>query len=75
MVLTAMTYLQVGMQHEKSARASIMRMSDILGGFLWQVLFTQDALNVCTAAGSTDYCVLCMDCFAMQYHIPCGIAW
>jgi drug/metabolite transporter (DMT)-like permease len=43
--------MTVGMQHEKSARASLMRMSDILCGFLWQVLFTHDALSVYTSAG------------------------
>jgi drug/metabolite transporter (DMT)-like permease len=44
--------MTVGMQHEKSARAALMRMSDVLGGFLWQSLFTQDPLSVYTVAGT-----------------------
>ncbi len=35
--------MTVGMQREKSATATGMRMSDVFCGFLWQVLFTNDS--------------------------------
>ena len=34
--------MTVGMQREKSATATGMRMSDVFFGFIWQVLFTRD---------------------------------
>jgi len=34
--------MTIGMQREKSATATGMRMSDVVFGFLWQVLFTHD---------------------------------
>jgi drug/metabolite transporter (DMT)-like permease len=46
--------MTIGMQHEKSARATLMRMSDIIGGFLWQALFTKDALDIFTLSGMAD---------------------
>lgn len=44
--------MTIGMQHEKSARATLMRMSDILGGIMWQVIFTHDSLSVFTLSGA-----------------------
>jgi len=35
--------MTVGMQREKSATATGMRMSDVFFGFIWQVLFTNDS--------------------------------
>ena len=35
--------MTVGMQREKSAIATGMRMSDVVFGFIWQVLFTNDS--------------------------------
>jgi len=34
--------MTIGMQREKSATATGMRMSDVVFGFIWQVLFTHD---------------------------------
>ena len=44
----AMTY---GMQREKSASATAMRMSDVVFGFVWQVLFTEDSFSILSAFG------------------------
>ena len=44
----AMTY---GMQREKSASATAMRMSDVVFGFVWQVLFTSDSFSLLSAFG------------------------
>jgi drug/metabolite transporter (DMT)-like permease len=37
--------MTIGMQREKSASATAMRMSDVVFGFLWQAIFTLDPVN------------------------------
>jgi drug/metabolite transporter (DMT)-like permease len=45
--------MTVGMQKEKSATATGMRMSDVFFGFIWQVSFTQDnTLNLLSVCGA-----------------------
>jgi hypothetical protein len=44
-----MTY---GMQREKSATATAMRMSDVLFGFIWQALFTSEIVSVLSIVGA-----------------------
>jgi hypothetical protein len=44
--------MTVGMQREKSASASAMRMSDVAFGFLWQAIFTSDNINLLSAIGA-----------------------
>eukprot|EP00981_Chlorochromonas_danica_P008562 scaffold2224_cov175-Ochromonas_danica.AAC.4 len=44
--------MTVGMQREKSATASAMRMSDVGFGFLWQLLFTTDAVSMLSVIGA-----------------------
>jgi drug/metabolite transporter (DMT)-like permease len=44
--------MTIGMQREKSAAATAMRMSDVACGFLWQVLFTADALSLLSLGGA-----------------------
>lgn len=44
--------MTVGMQREKSATASAMRMSDIIFGFIWQILFTTDSISYLSVIGS-----------------------
>ena len=44
--------MTIGMQREKSAAATAMRMSDVAFGFLWQVLFTSDALSLLSVGGA-----------------------
>jgi drug/metabolite transporter (DMT)-like permease len=44
--------MTLGMQREKSAAASAMRMSDVVFGFIWQVLFTTDPLNWLSLTGA-----------------------
>lgn len=44
--------MTIGMQREKSALATGMRMSDVLFGFLWQALFTSDSLNPLSVVGA-----------------------
>lgn len=44
--------MTLGMQREKSAAASAMRMSDVVFGFIWQVLFTADKLNMLSLFGA-----------------------
>lgn len=44
--------MTVGMQREKSATATAMRMSDVLFGFIWQVLFTSDAISTLSIIGA-----------------------
>lgn len=41
-----------GMQREKSASATAMRMSDVLFGFLWQGLFTSDGVHYLSLLGA-----------------------
>mmetsp|Transcript_61075 Transcript_61075/g.120244 ORF Transcript_61075/g.120244 Transcript_61075/m.120244 type:complete len:440 (+) Transcript_61075:48-1367(+) len=44
--------MTIGMQREKSAAATGMRMSDVAFGYLWQVLFTSDALSFLSLGGA-----------------------
>lgn len=45
--------MTVGMQKEKSATATAMRMSDVVFGYIWQVLFTNDnVINALSLAGA-----------------------
>ena len=44
--------MTVGMQREKSALATGMRMSDVLFGFIWQFLFTSEAVSGLSVAGA-----------------------
>ena len=48
--------MTIGMQHEKSARATLMRMSDVIGAFTWQILFTHDKVNRYSASGMSYHC-------------------
>eukprot|EP01038_Epipyxis_sp_PR26KG_P005172 gene5172-7199_t len=43
----------VGMQREKSALASGMRMADILFGFIFQIIFTSDKVDTLSILGAT----------------------
>ena len=44
--------MTVGMQREKSANATVVRMSEVLFGFLWQVAVTNEQINVLSVIGS-----------------------
>ena len=44
--------MTVGMQREKSANATVVRMSEVLFGFMWQVLLTDDRVNLLSVLGS-----------------------
>lgn len=44
--------MTVGMQREKSATATAMRMSDIIFGYIWQVMFTDDTANWLSILGA-----------------------
>jgi drug/metabolite transporter (DMT)-like permease len=44
--------MTIGMQREKSAAASAMRMSDVAFGYMWQVLFTRDKVNLLSVTGA-----------------------
>lgn len=44
--------MTLGMQKEKSAAASAMRMSDVVFGFIWQVAFTVDKLSLLSLFGA-----------------------
>lgn len=44
--------MTIGMQREKSASATAMRMSDVVFGFLWQALFTVDKINTLAIIGA-----------------------
>lgn len=44
--------MTVGMQREKSALATGMRMSDVVFGFIWQALFTADPVSLLSVAGA-----------------------
>jgi hypothetical protein len=44
--------MTIGMQREKSAIATAMRMSDVLFGFIWQVAFTADNVAVLSVYGA-----------------------
>ena len=44
--------MTLGMQREKSATATAMRMSDVIFGFIWQILFTQDPISYLSVLGA-----------------------
>lgn len=44
--------MTVGMQREKSASATGMRMSDVVFGFIWQAAFTTDAISWLSVLGA-----------------------
>ena len=44
--------MTVGMQREKSASATGMRMSDVVFGFIWQAAFTSDAISWLSVLGA-----------------------
>jgi drug/metabolite transporter (DMT)-like permease len=44
--------MTIGMQREKSARASAMRMSDVLASFLFQQIFTSDSVSDLSIVGA-----------------------
>ncbi len=44
--------MTLGMQREKSATATAMRMSDVLFGFIWQLAFTSDHASVYSVIGA-----------------------
>ena len=44
--------MTIGMQREKSAAAGAMRMSDLLFGFIWQELLTQDRVSFLSVIGA-----------------------
>ena len=44
--------MTVGMQREKSASASAMRMSDVVFGFIWQAMFTVDPVSPLALLGA-----------------------
>ena len=44
--------LTLGLQREKSALAGAMRISDVLFGFIWQVVFTSDAVHSLSFLGA-----------------------
>lgn len=44
--------MTIGMQREKSASASAMRLSDVVFGFIWQAYFTTDSINTLALIGA-----------------------
>eukprot|EP01040_Poterioochromonas_malhamensis_P000236 gene236-247_t len=44
--------MTVGLQREKSASATAMRMSDVIFGYIWQVLFTNDGVDWLSIVGA-----------------------
>lgn len=44
--------MTIGMQREKSAAATAMRMSDVFFGYIWQILFTADAASGTSILGA-----------------------
>lgn len=44
--------MTVGMQREKSASATAMRMSDVVFSFIWQIAFTNDTAELLTVLGA-----------------------
>jgi hypothetical protein len=58
--------MTVGMQKEKSATATGMRMSDVFFGFIWQVLFTNDkVLNMVSMLGA---CMVVSSIFLLVFN-------
>ena len=49
--------MTLGMQREKSALGTAMRMSDVLFGFVWQSLFTQDPVHALSVVGALLVCL------------------
>lgn len=48
----AQVTMTIGMQREKSASATAMRMVDVVFGYCWQVAFTADKLSVLSMVGT-----------------------
>lgn len=46
-------FMTIGMQREKSATASAMRMSDVLFAYVWQVLITSEKISILSIFGAT----------------------
>eukprot|EP01041_Mallomonas_annulata_P005893 gene5893-11900_t len=44
--------MTIGMQREKSALAGAMRMSDVVFGFIWQKMLTDDEINLLSLLGA-----------------------
>ena len=44
--------MTIGMQREKSALATGMRMTDVVFGFIWQALFTNEAVSTLSLGGA-----------------------
>lgn len=44
--------MTIGMQREKSAAATGMRMSDVVFGYIWQSLFTSDSVSLLSVVGA-----------------------
>lgn len=44
--------MTIGMQREKSAAATGMRMSDVVFGYIWQSLFTSDTVSLLSVIGA-----------------------
>lgn len=57
--------MTVGMQKEKSATATGMRMSDVFFGFLWQILFTND--NVLNPLSVFGACLVVSSIFVLVF--------
>jgi drug/metabolite transporter (DMT)-like permease len=45
-------FMTLGMQKEKSARSTVMRMSDVIFGFVWQAIFTSDPTSGLSILGA-----------------------
>ena len=64
--------MTVGMQKEKSATATGMRMSDVFFGFVWQVLFTsENVLNPLSVFGA---CLVVSSIFVLVFSKSMGPA-
>lgn len=64
--------MTVGMQKEKSATATGMRMSDVFFGFMWQVLFTND--NVLNPLSVFGACLVVSSIFVLVFSKSMGPA-
>lgn len=58
--------MTVGMQKEKSATATGMRMSDVFFGFLWQISFTND--NVLNPLSVFGACLVVSSIFVLVFN-------
>ena len=66
--------MTIGMQREKSASATAMRMSDILFGFIWQLTFTNDGFNVYSLLGRKTIKLFLIHPFVHQLPAPTFIS-